>query len=478
MTPTLALLLWIVILLALLCFDPAKDTKTSWTLWLPVIWMFIVGSRLPSQWLGGSAGQAAQALEEGDSLDRAVYFALIILAIGILTVRSFNWREFCSRNASLVAFIFFALMSVCWSDFSFVAFKRWFRDLGSYLVVLVALSDRRPLAAVSMVLRRVSYLMVPLSILLIKYFPLLGKQYSYWTGGEMYIGVTTGKNLLGAVCVVSGLFFFWDTAVRWSDRSGWRTRRIIIVNIVFLAMTLWLLKLAHTVTSDVCSLLGCLVIAFSRTRWSRRHPAFLKVLIPTCFCMYMILAFGFDMSGQLASAVGKDPTLTERTRIWSLVWSLHTNPLLGTGYESFWLGPRLQWFWGNSGMGGINESHNGYLETYLNLGLIGLVLLVGFLIASYRNIWRGSNPLASLGSLSLAVWFVFLFYNVTEAGFRSGLMWLTFLLVAIPAPTYVKSRIPKPARLAIESTSSDAPVFHRNSLCELVATMDAESNFR
>ncbi len=48
---------------------------------------------------------------------------------------------------------------------------------------------------------------------------------------------------------------------------------------------------------------------------------------------------------------------------------MKTNPLLGTGYESFWLGPRLQWFWQHAGLGHINEAHNGYLEVYLNLGI-------------------------------------------------------------------------------------------------------------
>ena len=67
---------------------------------------------------------------------------------------------------------------------------------------------------------------------------------------------------------------------------------------------------------------------------------------------------------------------------------MHTNPLVGTGYESFWLGPRLKDVWAQTGAG-INEAHNGYLEVYLNQGLIGLVLLGGFLIASYRTICRG-----------------------------------------------------------------------------------------
>src|SRR5208337_2713975 len=138
MPPSLALLLWAVLLLGLLCFDPARDPGTSAALWVPLIWMFIVGSRLPSQWLGSSQmGYSAVALEEGNSLDRTIFSVLILLAIGILMSRSFQWGAFFGRNVALTAFLSFALLSVVWSDFPFVTFKRWFRDLGNYLVILV-----------------------------------------------------------------------------------------------------------------------------------------------------------------------------------------------------------------------------------------------------------------------------------------------------------------------------------------------------
>src|SRR5438309_6099997 len=146
------------------------------------------------------------------------------------------------------------------------------------------------------------------------------------------------------------------------------------------------------------------------------------------------------MNGNLAGAVGKDPTLTDRTTIWALVLSTHTNALIGTGYESFWLGPRLEWFW-QRGLGMINEAHNGYLEVYLNLGLIGIFLLAGFLIASYRTICRRLEPFSSLASLTLALWIVMLFYSVTEAGFRSGLMWLTFLLGSMDVSRRTEVRV-------------------------------------
>jgi exopolysaccharide production protein ExoQ len=441
MPPSLALLLWLVLLVALFRFDPAKESRISPALWVPLISMFIVASRNPSQWLGGQVGMSAAAFEEGNPLDRTISFALILLAVGILMSRSFNWGSFFVRNLALMAFLSFALVSVCWSDFPFVALKRWFRDLGTYLMILVVLSDPRPLEAVRVVLRRLSYLLIPLSILLNKYFPQLSKQYDPWTGIGYYAGATTSKNMLGLVCLVSGLFFFWDTATRWSERQRRRTKRVILLNVALIAMTLWLMNLAQSTTSDVCFFLGCLVIVAAHSKAFRRHPAFLKALIPASFCLYLILDFGLDMNGAMAGAVGKDPTLTDRTKIWAFVLGMHTNALFGTGYQSFWLGPRLEFFWQNSGLGHINEAHNGYLEVYLELGLIGVLLLVVFLVASYRTICRRLAPSSSLGVLGLAAWMVLVFYNMSEAAFEGGLLWMTLLLGTIALPERVPNRV-------------------------------------
>jgi exopolysaccharide production protein ExoQ len=455
MPPILATFLCFIFLVGLFRLDPAKDSKTSLALWVPLIWMFIVGSRLPSQWLGGQAGSASQAFEEGNPLDRTIFSLLILVALGILISRSFKWGEFFVRNFVLMTFVIFALMSVLWSDFPFVAFKRWFRDLGDYLVILVALSDPRPLEAVRTVLRRLCYLLIPLSILLIKYYPYIGKQYSEWTGAAMFLGATTSKNMLGVVCLISGIFFFWDTVTRWPNRKERKTKRIIRLNAAFMGMTLWLLNLASSATSSVCLVLGCLVIAAAHSRKIKRNPNFLKIGIPIGLCLYTILQFSFGISRDVAEAVGRNPTFTGRTDLWEILLDMHTNPLVGTGYESFWLGPRLQWVWQRFAV--VNEAHNGYLEIYLNLGLIGLLLLCGFLIVSYRTICKRLTASSGYASLVLALWTILIFYNVTEAAFKSSqLMWLTFLLGAIAVPVREENRIPYAA--AFDNASAEEPL--------------------
>src|SRR5271154_585926 len=89
-----------------------------------------------SQWLGAEYGYS----EDGNPLDRSFDLVLIVLAIAVLMSRSFKWSNFLRRNMVLTAYVSFALLSILWSDFPFVAFKRWFRDLGNYLMILVVLS--------------------------------------------------------------------------------------------------------------------------------------------------------------------------------------------------------------------------------------------------------------------------------------------------------------------------------------------------
>lgn len=439
MSASVALFLWFILLLGLLRYDPAKEAGTSMALWVPLIWLFIISTRLPSQWLGGDVGQDAAALEEGNSLDRNIWLVLIVLAIGILMSRSFKWGDFFARNFALTALLCFGLLSVFWSDFPFVSFKRWFRDIGNYGVILVALSDRRPFEAVRTLFRRLCYLLIPLCILMNKYYPTLSKQYDLWTGMGYFVGATTSKNMLGVVCLVSGLFFFWDTLARWSDRKERLTKTIILLNVSFIAMTLWLLNASSSATSSLCLLLGCVVITATK-----QYPTFVKRAIPVGLCLCLVLAAfgaGNEIKTMVAEAFARDSTLTDRTLIWELVLSIDINPFIGTGYESFWLGPRLMKIW-QFGLGRINEAHNGYIQVYLNLGIIGLILLITFLIATYRKVCTRLESFSGLGPLSLAVWVVLIFYNLTEAAFVGGLLWLMLLPGAIVlAPLHTKERV-------------------------------------
>ncbi|MGC2245680.1 MAG: O-antigen ligase family protein [Terriglobales bacterium] len=443
MSPSLALLLWFVLLVGLFWYDPARTPKTSAALWVPLTWFFFLGSRTPTMWLGLSYGSGAQALEEGSPLDRTIFLLLTVASFAILLSRSFQWGKFLRQNSALALFLAFALLSVTWSDFPLATFKKWFRDVGVCMAALVVLSDARPLEAVRTVLRRLCYLLIPLSILLVKYYPNLGKSFSPW-GGQEYTGVSTSKNMLGALCLVSGIFFFWDTVTNWHERRKRLVKRVILVDIAFIGMTLWLLNLSDSKTSTICLVIGCLMIAAAHSSFGRRHPRLVKALAPASFLLYLILTFGFGMGAQLSQAVGKSGNMSDRTHIWEVLLTVPINPVLGTGYQSFWLGPRVQWIWARLNGDSVMSAHNGYLQIYLDLGAIGFLLFCMFLIATYRKICKRLNPLMDLGSLGFGLLTLLLFYNISEAFFEVNLLFVTLLLSTISVSGCAVSRVAAP----------------------------------
>ena len=124
--------------------------------------------------------------------------------------------------------------------------------------------------------------------------------------------------------------------------------------------------------------------------------------------------------------------------------SLAGNSLFGTGFESFWLGQRLEKVW--AVMKGIQEAHNGYLEVYLNLGWIGVGLLAIIIVTGYRNVLVALQRDPQVARLKLAFITTAVVYSFTEAGFRMvNPIWILFLLASIAVPEARLSRSSSPA---------------------------------
>jgi exopolysaccharide production protein ExoQ len=161
-----------------------------------------------------------------------------------------------------------------------------------------------------------------------------------------------------------------------------------------------------------------------------RKPALIHcVVCGTILCASFALTFGVGLS-----SLGRDSTLTGRTDIWNLVLGMVSNPLLGTGFESFWLGERLEAIrklYPNH----VNQSHNGYIEIYINLGWVGVCLLMAFLVSGYRTTISAVRRREEAGDIKLALFMVAVIYNFTEASFKmTGFAWLSLLLAAVAVP--------------------------------------------
>ena len=76
-----------------------------------------------------------------------------------------------SHNRLLTVFLVYCLISIVWSDFPFVAFKRWIKILGHPVMTLVVFTEPDWEESVTRLMKRCAYVIAPVSILFIKYFP-------------------------------------------------------------------------------------------------------------------------------------------------------------------------------------------------------------------------------------------------------------------------------------------------------------------
>jgi exopolysaccharide production protein ExoQ len=339
----------------------------------------------------------------------------------------------------------FCAISIAWSDFPFVALKRFTKVIGDLGMVLIILTDPEPLAALKRLLSRLGFLLFPLSILFIKYYTQIGRRLTNsWTFEP--IGVCLQKNSLGLDCMMYGVFFLWMTVSVYRERQDAGRRRRLLAYGTIVAMIIWLLSQCNSTTSIIGFASAGAVMWFA-SRPSRK-PALVHLLVVAVLGLAVIAVF-LDPGGGMVGALGKDPTLTGRTQIWDLVLGLHTNPWIGTGFESFWLGPRLEKMRTALPNFPINEAHNGYIEVYLNLGWAGICFIALLLLTGYKRIVSGIRRNPERASLFLGLLLSVLFYSFTEAAFRlMALSWVVLLLVIVAGSQAALFRRSTPARLA------------------------------
>lgn len=433
MYPSLATLLFVIGILGLFVLDRDKHVKTSVWLWIPVVWLLIAGSRPVSVWLlsgPAAAMKSAEQYADGSPVDTVVFSGLLLAGIFVLLGRRPQVRKLLQRNWPIVIFFAYCLASVIWSDYADIAFKRWVKALGDLVMVMIVLTEGNPMGATKRILARVGFILVPWSVLLIKYYPALGRTYNIWTWEPSYVGVTDHKNTLGMVCMILSLGFLWRFLLAYRDHANPLRLRRLLVHGTLLGMSTWLFIQANSMTGKACFLLGAVFLigtsldSVVRKRWLVQLMVITLIAVPVAT---LLLGVG----GSALEEMGKDATLTGRTDIWRLVLKMRENPVVGTGFESFWLGNRADKMWALYYFH-PTQAHNGYIEVYLELGWVGILVLASIIMTGYRSALGALRTNPDAGRIRMTFIAVALVYNVTEAGFRMmTLTWIFFLLSAM-----------------------------------------------
>jgi exopolysaccharide production protein ExoQ len=378
---------------------------------------------------------------------------IYLTSMGIVIARGFpGWGFAVVRRAwPLVLLLLLTLVSATWSQDPTVTIRRsialllcmWF----AFYVVLRF--DVRTF---------INLLVVAFATLLAVTILSVGAGHGTTSGGAYtgaWTGLTGNKNELGRTVAIGVALLPIASVLSLTDRP----RTALIVGLIAVPVLL----LSKSATSLMAALggvgLGTFVYVLLGGRLFRyRLGAELAVPIAVISVVSALLLFTVLWT-PLLTALGRDPTLTGRTKLWD--WALTVNQdrrLLGSGYRSFWINENTRYFfltfaWRKDANGdrsqsftGPTHAHSGYVDTMLELGYVGfgafIVTVLSGLVNLGRIIRRGS---LDLGFIFAVILVFLLVYSVTARAIlqQAEDLWVlfaTFYLFAIKESLFLERK--------------------------------------
>lgn len=240
-------------------------------------------------------------------------------------------------------------------------------------------------------------------------------------------GIYVNKNNLGCFMALSAI-----TWLIFSLISTSKAKRL--GGLCFCGFSLVLLYFSKSTTSLVIFFMLLIITLFyliCRHYKPRLRLLFTFILIFSTVCLIIGLISNIDIS---LTAMGKDATISGRTKLWYVVWQMiQQRPWLGYGYNAFWLewnGPsRAIWrvlTWNPP------HAHNGYLDVWLQIGFVGLVLFIlSFAINFYRAIINVLRNDSIVKMFTLLILTFLLVHNITESTIlkQNNIFWVLYTAV-------------------------------------------------
>jgi len=368
----------------------------------------------------------------GSTIDFIISTILVLASVVVLSRRNINISMILRNNVWITVFYIYCGISVFWSEFPFDLSIRFIKNICYLLPFLIVLTEKDRVEAINKLVRRSGIILIPLSFIFIKYFHEISRYYEAYTGKYYNAGVSYNKNGLGSLCLICGLFYFWNIMDDLKNRNEPENKKDFLTHFVIFIMTLWVMYLTDSATSSTCLLVGIFIISLTRFPViTKRYKAILMLLLFSVIIIYISDLYLLVFKA-FTGKIGRDTTLTGRDTVWEVSLRGVSNQWIGSGYGGFWKQDKtikiMNEIWDTP----PNQAHNGYLDLYLNLGYIGVVIFFAMMLSAFREISRKIIYYKDFGGFCVVYFIVFLLYNITEAAFKDlHPLWNLFLLMAI-----------------------------------------------
>lgn len=165
-----------------------------------------------------------------------------------------------------------------------------------------------------------------------------------------------------------------------------------------------------------------------------------RILIYGSIGVLLVLAIGIGFWEPLLVTIDRDITLTGRTVIWSGVWQMiQEELLLGYGYRAAWTTHEVFFHVLSKIQTWVSDAHNAFLQSWLELGVIGFLLFTGYILGTIINwikIYSGSgSPVNLLAGILLLM--LLLIAMLESALFTSQeIHWFMWAMISMSLWTY------------------------------------------
>lgn len=392
---------------------------------------------------GRTVVSAAQVVDvaQGDPVTQIVWLGVYGITALLAIMR---WRQIVyviTRDKLLLVLVGIALVSIVWSVVPELTLRRGVA-LGGTTLFAAYLAAR---FSMSELLRLLAWAL-GIAALFSLLFALALPSYGIYIDprGEAWGGIYSHKNTLGRTMALGAIVFLFlalsDRKHRWITLGGF-------------GLSVAILLLSESVTSLVTFLiLLALWPLYMTLRW--RYVS--KVPFYAMVALGGVLVVAWLLAGNLETvvlgALGRDPTLTGRTELWSAVLErIQERPLLGYGYGAFWLGWTgesahvLLRMLGQGIGANYGAADNGFLDLWLQLGLVGvLAFAIGFVRAFFRAVTWVRQTTTTEGLWPLVLLTYILFYNSSESAILAynNVLWILYvaalLAIAVPLDRAIK----------------------------------------
>lgn len=387
-------------------------------LWILIIYMSIPGDLMVVKDVNQDAVAATASMAAPNPLSRML--KLIMLAIGALIIL---WRLSLAMtllrqiNIFLLTFYLLVPLSVLWSIEPGATIARFVSMLSIIAVCYAFVLAGWHRSRFQDVLRPLFTLLLCGSLVFGILRPDLAIMKGEGTLKNSWAGLFGQKNLFGQYASFGVVFWvhawmakevktwqaFFGTGVAFTCLLLSRSSTSLLAT-VFVLMFIWLLMGAP---ANLRRFMPYIVTVFA-------------ALILTYAMAVLKIVPGLDaLLEPITLVTGKDTTFSARSEIWAILKEhIQLSPLIGSGYGAYWIGP-VPWSPSSVFLSKMyfypTEAHNGYLEIVNDLGFVGLIVLLGYLIVYVRQSLQLMRIDRAQGALFLCLFFQQAINNLSES---------------------------------------------------------------